>query len=119
MVLGCSGESGDDFECSLDSRNGSYLFELDEISGDCGPVPSQVVIIDTQNPAEEGCVVGYNRFSDDECTNETEVTCLDDGLTIEATGVVNQENANHLTGTITFDIEGVCFSTYNATYTRQ
>jgi hypothetical protein len=116
-------------ECSPEDVDGTYLVETREISGDCGGIGTIVAQYNrgTQT-AESGCVVDYERLSDDQCTAERAVTCTNtaDGFRTTGVGSVTQEpGGGSAAGTLMMTLSNlsngstVCSSTYAATYTRQ
>lgn len=120
----------DDFECSLQDRNGSYLFSYVELSGNCGPIGAAVGRIDNSAPVM-GCTLEVaDVVSEDACKLERTIICeapsLGAGFTTKTVAVSEQqdENAELITGTFSIfvrDAAGVqvCGSTYDVEAERQ
>lgn len=122
LFVGCASESPTTkalTSCKQSDRHGSYLATWTTVSGNCGAIASSVVILDASAPLEPGCSIGYENWSNGDCTVDRKIKCA----TSEATGTSTQKTADGsvIDGTITISITGAsaCFGTYRVHYVRQ
>lgn len=116
-------------DCSKSDVDGSYLVETTEIGGNCGEIGSLLVRFDSGEGAQDnGCSFDRHEWSDDECKEESSITCVDTGSNRRASAirVLTQSNdGKDINGTLTMTIrnlttgELICNGTYSAVYTRQ
>lgn len=117
-------------KCSKSDRTGTYMFHQSEISGSCGQIGDTVQTLTNSEPEQQtGCSVTFERWSDNDCKLERNVTCTDspNNQRIVGAGVSTQQDASGetLTGTLTMTVSrldtgaSACMSTYETTATRQ
>lgn len=117
------GEKGKD-------REGIYLFEYNQIGGDCGPFDDSLDRLDSNDredlAGDDDCFISYDNWSENECRNEVEVFCRDDETRFSVIMISTQEDesAEIITGTMTIDLDyingkNICRGTYEFTATRQ
>ena len=124
LLFGCG-----EMEC--EPFDGTYLAATSERSGTCGPVGETLVQMrdGEQVGGDAGCVVDYDRVTENNCKTERSVTCTSqaDGLVITGVGVfeADDESGSSASGVLTMTVKSLstgatqCSSTYDVTYTRQ
>ena len=93
-AIGCVSETSEDFVCDIRDRDGTYLMQAEEMSGDCGPIPDRVVIVDSDSPSgaisnsTDDCTVEYERIGDDACSISRKLVCVSRvaGVNVYSTG---------------------------------
>jgi hypothetical protein len=131
LVSGCGGSDDEPVECSRTDRSGTYLVQMTETSGNCGPIPDQLGRLDDAEALPAVCAHdAADRWSDGDCKFERAYSCLEDGVgpgyTSSSVAVTEQQDSDggSFTGLVTitvFDAAGAvaCKSTYELTATRQ
>lgn len=133
LLLGCSGSGEDDesFTCAQTDRQGTYLVQLTELSGDCGPIPEQLGRLDDPTALPNTCSLDApDRWSNGDCKLERSYSCEEPGIgagvTSQTIAVTDQadDSGSHITGTVTLrvlDVDGtqLCRSTYDFDAIRQ
>ena len=125
LIVGCSSGSGQTVQAdSCLTAGASYLVSYTETSGNCGPVPSEVI-----NVSSSGVIVSPVQVS---CASDTVSGCMvqesdcsytDDGDTFTYSSDVSFAS-NGSSGSGVFSVSatgsaGTCAGSYNITYTRQ
>lgn len=127
-LAACGGE--EEVVCAQSDREGTYLFEAEDIGGDCGPMdPVLVQMRSGDQRVDGGCVVDYEQWSEDACKLERSLTCTStaDGLIFSGVAITEQQDSQGdvFDGTMSIGIYDLdtgatlCFGTYALTYTRQ
>jgi hypothetical protein len=125
IAAGCGSDKNDEPAGPCAPGSGSYRVTYVERSGNCGPIPEQVVVTPTLQLADVECV-GGPKSSADLCTVTMDQTCTDavNNVSTRQEGTVHWNKAassgsgvtqitiRHVDGTF------VCSSTYDVTYTR-
>ncbi len=128
LVVGCSAESTSaPTSCKREDRVGTYQVTFVEQSGTCGKVNSQLVSFNPGTPgsggAGDGCTVHSERWSENDCKLERDVTCIVPPGSVRTVAVtrVQAANASEITGTMTITISGpdACTGTYVTDAVRQ
>lgn len=130
----CSGGDDDSFDCERTDRNGRYLLDFSETSGDCGQADSVIVELEGADAVlKPNCVLDEpDVVSPDNCTLTRHFTCDlsgEPGAPPNASAIYagtteqQDESGDVITGSLTMTlVDGstvVCRSTYAITYTRQ
>ncbi len=106
--------------CKQADRAGTYKVTYVKQSGTCGAIDP--IVASTSTPPAVGCVIASERWSDNDCTLDRDLTCT------SATGAVRTIVVTHasagaaeLTGTIGFVITGpdACSGVYTLDAVRQ
>jgi hypothetical protein len=123
VLAGCGGEDdGGAVSCERSDRTGTYLGTYVERSGGtCGALPDELARLDASEPAD-----GYGTcakasadvWSDGDCTLERSLEC-DDGSSGVAISTQQDSSGEHIEGTLTLRVPGVCTSTYDVDIVRQ
>lgn len=128
LVVGCSGGSGSSAapsSCDRNARVGTYRLTYVEQSGSCGPIDSVLVSFNTDpgSAAGGGCVLNSERWSENDCKLERDVSCSTPSGPVRTVAVTRAETANgsELSGTATFTLGGryPCTGTYAVDAVRQ
>lgn len=116
-------------DCDPEDIDGTYLATTEELSGNCGALGSFVVQYNKgETTTESGCVIDYERLSEDGCTADRAVTCSNSADDTRSAGVgsITQEDGGETsTGTLQITIRTIstgamqCSSAYRVTYERQ
>ena len=129
LVVGCSSAKNGGGSGPCVDRRGTYVVTWHERSGNCGPIPEQVDVVD-QNTATgpvPGCVNSAPPPANaDNCTVNLDVTCpVQDKGTVTDRGEVNWSHDGSMGAgiiqVIVNDLVGaiVCSETYDVTYVRR
>lgn len=121
-VAGCGEDT-----CSKSDVNGVYTVATREISGTCGSLGTMVVRINNgRTTTDPGCTMAYERWSENDCKREADLTCTDtvNNLVTHSVASGKQDpGGNKISMTATFDVKtmagvAVCNSTYELNYSR-
>lgn len=125
-MTACSA-SGDTITCSPDDRNGTYLFQYETRSGNCGDISDELVR--AGEPGASNCEQTFAQYSEGDCKLEVSFECSVPGSapssvnTIRATVITRQEtdDGSVLAGLYSVSVSGwdECAGTYGLTATRQ
>lgn len=127
-LTACAGSDGD---TTCPPRDGVYLLDYDEVSGNCGELADSVERRDPDEVrvSEPGCMVLREEISEDGCTEEFETTCPDRSapfpVTIRQVGTFTSEPDG--SGIGVFELEyvedrtgdPVCRSVYDVKVTKR
>lgn len=121
VFVACGEEDG----CSEDDRPGLYQYVYTEVSGDCGPIPSGQIRIQSASALEPNCeLLAPDTWSADMCRLNRHFVC-DYGATTEeyvSYSIQEDPTGQHFYGEITRTVrdgEGIaCTSTYQAEFER-
>lgn len=126
VLTACSGS--DEEPCDLSHRDGTYLAQYNNRSGDCGALPDVVVRLDADAGPADGCSLDLpDDISADRCTLTRSFTCIvkqPDG-TIQGVMVTHERDGGaSFDGLYTLTIRDgsgayVCSGTYDVIATRQ
>lgn len=124
ILGGCGGD-----ECRVEDVDGTYLATTTEVSGTCGDAGSFVLQYNSgEEVVDSGCIVDYERLSDNQCTAERSVTCTsaaDNRITKGSATVTSEPGGDRAEGIATMTVLNmttgatVCVSTYEIVYERQ
>jgi hypothetical protein len=118
VVTGCSSSPPSSVPTSCDpaaQRVGTYLVHFDTVSGNCGALPDQLVII--PSTASSTCTVISATFSDGNCRNDVQEECPS-GIQVIGYTVQQSQDGSRITGEESFT-SATCVGTYAVTWTRQ
>jgi hypothetical protein len=132
ILVSCSSNSDPSAPMMCDPASeqvGAYLWQYTEVSGDCGSIPSQVIVwpnpVSGDNAGGRTCTTMANQLSDGNCKDEFVYSCTYlDGETWSYTRVLTQQtqDGSMLSGILTERASGPdanCVETYDVTMTRQ
>jgi hypothetical protein len=131
FVVACSGSEPEEerfTDCALDDRVGTWRFSAtEEPGGTCGPIASQLVVIDDPLVVIDGCTLDRpDWLSSNECELRRSFTCdTGDVCGPEVyVSITRQQSEDRVTGT--FSLSGpctedlsVCSSIYAVRYERE
>lgn len=137
-LVGCSSsepEEGRFTDCALDDRIGTWRFTAtEEVGGTCGPLASQLLIIDDPLVVLDGCTLDRaDWLSSNECELRRSFTC-EIPSTVETCArsesyiaITRQQSEDRVTGTVGLTITTssdcedavACSSTYAVRYERE
>jgi hypothetical protein len=109
--------------CRKEDRVGAYLTSFDLVSGNCGPIRSQLIRL-TGDDGVDGCVVESETWSENDCKLEREVTCTSEGSSrLVAVTRQTTEDGSRIEGVYSIWVSlsdgSYCSGTYNMTSSRQ
>jgi hypothetical protein len=127
LAVACACGADEAEQC--EERSGTYGLRYFEQSGNCGPIPDQVITIDAQPVAPEAPCTGMIRHSEDNCeVTVIDVTCPEPGIGAGVTSTMNgkaqwSEDGSSGDATVNLvvrDVDGVvlCQSSYAVEYER-
>jgi len=119
LALSCASEDPGETtptECNRNARRGTYLVQYELQSGNCGPIPDELVLL-PDNDAPDGCEVTSEIWRENNCRQDLRVEC-DDGTELTGYTTARDERADRITGKISVNGTG-CRGTYGVTFTRE
>lgn len=116
--------------CEKTKEDGTYRAEYTNVGGTCGDIGVVIIqVVNGQSEASAGCTTDYSRYSENNCKQESSVTCVDsvNELVSSSVGVFEQteDDGSKYEGSITMtfrDIDtgqAICAGTYDVVMTRQ
>lgn len=129
LLTACSSKRSDPLPtmCDPSQDQGTYVVNYDTVSGNCGNIPQQVVVLTSGTAQSNGCMYSVDMASDGNCRADFVYSCpsaqAGPNGQIDFQGYIQAQdpNFNSIKGELTATVQGygACTGTYDVTWTRQ